>query len=299
MGSAFEFPVPLLSIPANIFYCFCQIYYAVTDRRVRALKAYVKRELGTDVVSFDMLMFKPLPGQKVLVSNRPEIDFPLSFIPKHLTPCGPVIRPVPPVAEVDAELDAWLKRGPTVFISLGTHRSMEEDEALEMAATLRQLFEAAERAKGGSIGGVSGQLQVLWKLKRAKPMRTPTYDVTPGTKVYRALQDLLEADRIRILDWVKPEPAAVLQSGTVVCSINHGGANSFHDAVTSVHPRRKLRNVNKWADPRQLWRSPDRAPQLAGLLRFREPGRGAGHRPLGQQEDHAPVHGARTLPDPP
>jgi hypothetical protein len=232
LGSAFEFPVPWHSIPANIFYCFYQIYCALTDRRTREMKAYVKRELGTDVISFDTLMFKPLPGQKILVANRPEIEFPLSVIPKHLTACGPIIRPVPPVAEVDPELDAWLKRGPTVFISLGTHRYMDEDEALEMAATLRQVIDAAEKRKEGSIGGVPGKLQVLWKLKRAKPTYSPTYEAGPGSKVYRALQDLLEADRIRILDWVKPEPSAVLQTGTVVCSINHGGANSFHDAVT-------------------------------------------------------------------
>jgi hypothetical protein len=224
--------VPWLSIPANVFYCFYQIYCALTDRRVRAMKAHVKRELNADVVSLDTLMFNPPPGQKILVANRPEIEFPLSVIPKHLTACGPIIRPVPPVADVDPELDAWLRRGPTLFISLGTHRAMDEEEALEMAATLRQVLEAAEKREEGGIGGVPGKLQVLWKLKTTRPNRKPVYDAGPGSKVYRAMQDLVDADRVRIVDWVKPEPSAVLQAGTVVCTINHGGANSFHDAVT-------------------------------------------------------------------
>ncbi|KAK4118580.1 glycosyltransferase family 1 protein [Parathielavia appendiculata] len=237
MGSAFEFPVPWTAIPANIFYCFYQIYVSLTDRRVKAMKAHIKRELGADVVSFDTLMLSPLPGQNILVGNRPETDFPLAYIPKHLTPCGPVIRPAPSAAEVDPELDSWLRRGPTVFISLGTHRAMDEDEALEMAATLRQLLEAGDARKEGGVGGVAGKLQVLWKLKRAKPTHTPTYEAGPGTRVYRALQNFMEADRIRILDWVKPQPSAVLEVGTVVCSINHGGANSFHDAVTCGVPQ--------------------------------------------------------------
>ncbi|KAK4148786.1 hypothetical protein C8A00DRAFT_19443 [Chaetomidium leptoderma] len=237
MGSGFEFPVPWKSIPANMIFCFSQIYYALTDSSVRAVGAYVKRELGADVITFDTLMFRPLPGQKVLVSNRAEIDFPL-VVPGHLTACGPVIRPVPAVVEVDAELDAWLKHGPTVFISLGTHRHMFEEEALEMAGAVQQLLEAAATQKGGDGGvGAPGSLQVLWKLKRSKPGGAAFYEVGPGTKVYGILQNAIEADRVRIVDWVKPQPSAVLQTGTVVCSVSHGGANSFHDALTCGVPQ--------------------------------------------------------------
>ncbi|KAH6838613.1 hypothetical protein B0I37DRAFT_387381 [Chaetomium sp. MPI-CAGE-AT-0009] len=235
MGSALSFPVPLKSIPANIFLCFAQIYYALTDRRARAVAAHVKKELGVKLVTFQTLMASPPPGLKILVSNRPEIEFPL-VVPKHLTSCGPVIRPVPTVADLDPELDAWLRRGPTVFISLGTHRNMEEDEALGMASVLAQLLDAAEKHKG-DVGGVPGKVQVLWKLKRTKFGEGATYEVGPGTKVYSALQAEIEADRVRIVDWVKPQPSAVLQVKTVVCSINHGGANSFHDALTSGVPQ--------------------------------------------------------------
>lgn len=233
MGSAFEFPVPWRCIPANIFYSFCMIYYALTARNVRDVGAHVRRELGADVITFETLMFRPLPGQKILVANRPEIEFPLAVIPEHLTACGPVVRPVPPVAEVDPELAEWLTRGPTVFISLGTHRVMTtEDEALEMAGAIHQLLEAEGKKGGGS--GVPGRLQVLWKLMTHNPGQIATYETGPGTRVYTLLQQALDLDRVRIVDWVKPQPSAVLQAGTVVCSINHGGANSFHDALTYV-----------------------------------------------------------------
>jgi hypothetical protein len=294
MGSAFEFPVPWSSIPANIFYCFTQIYYALTARNVRDVGAHVKRELGADVITFETLMFRPLPGQKVLVSNRPEIEFPLAVIPKHLTACGPVIRPVPSVADVDPELATWLKRGPTVFISLGTHRCMTtEDEALEMAGAIHQLLEAWKQK--GSGAGVPGKLQVLWKLMTANTGETATYETGPGTRVYTLLQEALDSDRVRIVDWVKPQPSAVLQAGTVVCSINHGGANSFHDALTYVS---RCLSCGSQANVLQLRYPPDCTPQLAGLLRLCKQGRDPGHRPLGQQEDHATVRGRGTWADP-
>ncbi|KAK4032007.1 glycosyltransferase [Parachaetomium inaequale] len=239
MGSAFEFPVPLRSIPANVFFVFCQIYYVLTDTKLKGVAAYVKRELGAQLTTFQDLMMAPIPGQKVLVANRPEIEYPL-VVPPHLTACGPVMRPVPAVADIDPELAAWLRHGPTVFISLGTHRFMLEDEALEMAGAIQQLFDAAEARKegaGGGVGGVPGKLQVLWKLKRDRPGDVPTYETGPGTKVYKVLEEAMEEGRVRIVDWVKPQPTAILQTGTVVCSVSHGGANSFNDALTCGIPQ--------------------------------------------------------------
>ncbi|KAL2177464.1 glycosyltransferase family 1 protein [Thermothelomyces heterothallicus CBS 202.75] len=251
MGSAYEFPVPWRNIPANTVYCLAQIYFSLTDTRLREVRARARQKLGAELVTFQSLMMNPPAGLKILVSNRPEIDFPL-IIPRHLTACGPLIRPVAPVADDGGELDAWLRRGPTVFISLGTHRVLEEYEAVEMARALRVLLDAVEAredtlrrhggegGEGGSnigVGGVPGKLQVLWKLKRYKPGQDAMYEVGPGTSVHGILRREIEADRVRIVDWVKPQPSAVLQAGTVVCSVNHGGANSFHDALTSAVPQ--------------------------------------------------------------
>ena len=223
MSSAIPFPIPLHLIPLNILFSLFQIFYALTDRTSRTTAAYIKQTLGADLVTFETLMFRPLPGQQILVANRPEIDFPLAIIPKHLTPCGPVIRPVPQVGEVDAALEGWLRRGPTVFICLGTHREMGEAEAVEVAEAVRMLLRAAE--------GVMEGLQVLWKLKKNRGTGE-SYGFEEGSRVYGVLGGELDAQRVRITEWVKPQPSAILNVGTVVCSVNHGGANSFHDALT-------------------------------------------------------------------
>ncbi|KAL2161806.1 hypothetical protein VTH06DRAFT_7590 [Thermothelomyces fergusii] len=240
MCTAFPFPVPWQKILANAFYCLAQIFYSLTDTRLRAARARLRRELGADLVTFETVLMRPPAGLKILVANRPEVEFPLA-VPAHLTPCGPLIRPVPSVDEVDAELAAWLRRGPTVFVCLGTHRILEESEAVEMARALRALLDAVEGSEDitrrtVALWDVPGKLQVLWKLKRNKPGQANMYEVGPGTAVYDILGAEIEADRVRIVDWVKPQPSAVLQAGTVICTVNHGGANSFHDAVTSGIP---------------------------------------------------------------
>ncbi|KAL2024952.1 hypothetical protein VTK56DRAFT_3651 [Thermocarpiscus australiensis] len=233
MHSANPFPIPWHRIPHNAALAAAQIYYALTDRTAAATAREVKAALGVDVVTMQTLMMSPEKWGKILVGCRPEVDFPLSVLPRHITPCGPMVRPVPSVSEVDAELDAWLRRGPTVFVSLGTHLTLDEFEALQLAGALRMLLDTAGDAK--SIGGVEGRLQVYWKLKKDPGRKA--YSSEKGSKLYKVLAKEMEEDRVRIVDWVKPEPAAVLQTGTVVCSVNHGGANSFYDAVTVGVPQ--------------------------------------------------------------
>src|ERR1700712_3324310 len=106
MGSAMPYPLPWFLIPRNIYFYFCAIWYVVTDRRYKQIARYVKSQTGAELTSCDQLVMFPTPGLKILVANRPEIEIPL-FIPPHLSPCGPIIRPVRSVAEVDPDLHAW------------------------------------------------------------------------------------------------------------------------------------------------------------------------------------------------
>jgi hypothetical protein len=70
----------------------------------------------------------------------PETDFPC-HIESNVTPCGPILLPVPSVSEVDPELQAWLMRGPTVLINLGSHIRMDGSMAQECAASLKVLLD--------------------------------------------------------------------------------------------------------------------------------------------------------------
>ncbi|KAL1835483.1 hypothetical protein VTJ49DRAFT_6631 [Mycothermus thermophilus] len=239
LGSGFSYPVPLHQKPLNIAYCLIQVFFSLIHGPTRKTQQYIRKELNADLISMENLMLWPLPGQQILVATRPELEFPLSYIPEHLKSCGPIIRPVVPVVEVDPELATWLGRGPTVFICLGTHRFFYEDEAVEMATAIKQLLDTAKEK--AEIAGIQGKLQVLWKLKKPGEQalfgKGADYPTEKGSRVYEVLGDAMESDQVRIVDWIKPNPAAVLQMGTVVCSVNHGGANSFYDGVTSSIPQ--------------------------------------------------------------
>jgi len=175
-------------------------------------------------------------GIRFLVANLPEIEFPLADMsPRTIIPCGPMIRPATPLAEADSTLAKWLARAPTVYVNLGTHVRLDEGFAIEMATALRIAIDHVNsvlwrdpRLKG---------LQVLWKLMRSSKGRDAAYEVAkPGCKVYEILGEDMREDRVRIVEWFDAEPTAVLEAGTVVCAVHHGGANSFLEAVRYVLP---------------------------------------------------------------
>ena len=227
MLSALPYPIPWSQVPLNIFYTSVLVYHALADRKKAELDAYVKRETGATIIRMDKFMYSPPPYLKILVGTRAEFDFPV-YIPRHIIPCGTIIRPTPTVAEVDPELDAWLAKGPTVYITLGTHKMLDKQLCLEMATALRQLIDRATEA-----GGKWSRIQVLWKMRRkGEVMKTYDYSVEKGSDFYDILGPEIEQDRIKIVKWVTAEPIAVLETGNVCCLVSHGGANSFCDGIT-------------------------------------------------------------------
>lgn len=173
----------------------------------------------------DLSLGTPSPGVKILVANRLALEFPLRVLPGHIIPVGPIIRPSRSVSEVDPGLAGWLGRGPTVYVNLGTHVSMSEDSAREMAGALRGLLDFA-RGVAWRDGRVVG-LQVLWKLSLAGK--------DDGGEVWREiLGPDIDDGTVRIVRWIEAEPTAVLAEENVVCAVHHGGANSFLEAVRFV-----------------------------------------------------------------
>jgi hypothetical protein len=98
---------------------------------------------------------------------------------------------------------------------------MNEESALQLAGALRILFDCAERMEEKK------KLQVLWKMGKWGEFEV---DV-PGCKIYEVLEKEMQEDRVKIEEWMTVEPYSVLLSGKVVCSVNHGGANSFFEAL--------------------------------------------------------------------
>ncbi|RYP03313.1 hypothetical protein DL765_010540 [Monosporascus sp. GIB2] len=180
----------------------------------------------------DLLRNRPA-DLKILVSTLPELDFP-SILPSHVFPCGPILRNSTPISEANPSLAAWLSRGPTVYVNLGSLCRIAEDRAVELAASLKIAFEAAAGEPGFH------KLQVLWKLKKLGK-----YNTAAGSRIYEVLGREIENDRVRIVNWVEAEPIAILQSGHVMCSIHHGGANSYNEAIVAGVPHVVL---PQWTD---------------------------------------------------
>ena len=139
-----------------------------------------------------------------------ECDFDFEYIPPNVTPCGPITLIVPPVSKSDPELAAWLKQRPTMMLNLGSHMVSDVNDVKAMATAFRIVL---ERCPG---------LQVLWKLKSKAEMMEHLSQVV-GKE--------MASGTVRVESWIEVDPLAILQTGNVVCSIHHGGANSYFESV--------------------------------------------------------------------
>ena len=218
--SGFQYPVPWYLTPLNVYYVLytAKAFWADSHRHEveQYLALYTGATLRTPV---DLLLHRP-PGLKILVSTLPELDFPL-VIPPHVSPCGPIVRSAPAVLETDPELESWLAGAPTIYINLGSICMVTEDQAVELALALRTVLDSFRQEPSAP------PLQILWKLKKCG-----TYTVLDtGDRIYGILGTEIDADVVRIVDWITSEPVAILKTGHVACSIHHGGANSFNEAI--------------------------------------------------------------------
>lgn len=248
LASGLPYPLPWYLVPLNIYFMLYIVMYILITQPTRNLTKYVRQHTDKPAatpLTLNLLNRFPPRGVKYLVANLPGLEFPHIRTPPHLVPCGPMIRPAPSVSEVDPDLASWLARGPTVYINTGTLHQITEWDALEIARSLRALFdhasaapavpysddepkEGAEREKTRPKVLASGQsLQVLWKLTK----RGAYAAAEKGSRIHGVLEEEIEDGRVRIVPWLHPEPSAILAEPTIVCSVHHGGANSFLEAV--------------------------------------------------------------------
>ncbi|KAK3938142.1 hypothetical protein QBC46DRAFT_460426 [Diplogelasinospora grovesii] len=233
VGKGFDYPVPWRLIPINIFLIFLTIIIgSIFDSHRRSIQRYVAEQAdGAKLTTLNDLSLNPNLGIKFLVANREEIEFPLRVIPPHIIPCGPMIRPAKPVAEVDPDFAKWLARGPTLYINLGTHAALNERFAAEMATAIRIVLDHARSVlwRDKRLAG----LQVLWKLTKEGE-----YEVLePGSAIYKILGREIRKGTVRVVDWIEAEPTAVLETQTVICAVHHGGANSFLETLSAGIPQ--------------------------------------------------------------
>ncbi|KAH7031684.1 family 1 glycosyltransferase [Microdochium trichocladiopsis] len=226
--SGYSYPIPFFQKPVNIIYTLWAAAVFKTDPHRKAVEQHLESSSGIKMYTAADLIQNRIPGMQILVASMPELDYPL-VIHDHIHPLGPIVGRWEPIRETDPELAAWLARAPTLYINLGSLLLTDEDQALEMAAAVKAVLRRAGEAGNEDMAG----LQVIWKLRKYGD-----YDIKdPKCAMYDILGAEMEADRVRIEKWFIPEPLSILQSGHIVCSVHHGGANSFNEAVISGLPQ--------------------------------------------------------------
>ncbi|KAK2473807.1 hypothetical protein H9L39_13767 [Fusarium oxysporum f. sp. albedinis] len=241
--SALPYPIPWSLIPWNIYFGFVAGYTLLTDTRLKKTTEILRDGIDPSISLMTMMelgVLRPAPPNlPILVANSPDIDYPFSIIPPQLTSCGPIIRAAPPIREVDAGLTEWLSQGSTIYVNLGTHHKSNPTEAHQMSKAFRKVLEHAD-----TLHSAGKPLQILWKLGRVpdEEGNAPKRDTYTGewALVTDELQAYIKSDRVRLTDWLVAEPKSVLGSQSIVCSVSHGGANSFYEALCSGIPQALL-----------------------------------------------------------
>ena len=212
ISSGFPYPVPWYLIPLNIFLRIRLIITFISSSILRNIaKARTAAHLSGMVPIFEIYR----KDEFYISPCIPELDYPME-IPSNVRGCGPITIPCAPVTESDPKLAQWLEKPSrrTVLINLGSHITSEGNDAIEIAKGLRVVMAA------------NLDIQVLWKLLSG---------VTAEIKAIIGAE--IAADRIRIVKWLKADPVAILQTGHVACVVNHGGANSYFEAVSEGTPQ--------------------------------------------------------------
>jgi UDP:flavonoid glycosyltransferase YjiC (YdhE family) len=169
-------------------------------------------------------IFKPYEiDRQYLCPSLPETEFPMTM-PGNVTSCGPLLLPSTLVSDTDTELLSWLKRKPTVLISMGTLVIMDNSLNQEIASGLRVFLSRHP------------DVQILWKIQKRYSYEEVNYQNlgAPDEIIHGLLAAEIASDQVRIVNWLKADPVSILESSHIVCSVHHGGSNTYHEAIRHV-----------------------------------------------------------------
>ncbi|KAK5630114.1 hypothetical protein RRF57_005829 [Xylaria bambusicola] len=204
MGSDFPFPMPWRKIPENIIVTAGFIYSAFVRSDFRAIRKQLEAHGIQDPPRSSRL------NRPWIAQYLPGASIPLDFIPPNVICAGPIVLDEVPAIEQDAELTAWLSRAPTVLINLGSLFTYKEEHAKTMALAIADML-------------AKTNVQVIWKM--TKEGNYSDADVLPP------VQEDIEKGRLRISEWLSANPVSLLETGNIVASIHHGGANCYNEAI--------------------------------------------------------------------
>ncbi|KAK8849240.1 glycosyltransferase family 1 protein [Apiospora arundinis] len=214
-STGFAYPVPWSQVLENM-YCYWNSKKCRSHPQVVALnQARAAHGIESALGSFTPWA-KDVPQ---ITPSLPGADLPM-HIPPNVHDCGPILVAAPPIESSDPDMLRWLQNGPTVLVSLGTHFEAYAETVREQALGLRILLEARP------------DIQVLWKLKAEA-----TSEKSGQENLEQLLGREIDNGRVRVESWLKSDPVSILRSGHIVCSVHHGGANSYFEAAWAGVPQ--------------------------------------------------------------
>jgi hypothetical protein len=140
-----------------------------------------------------------------VLDSLPELEYPHVPHPRTVF-AGPILTPTKPVSTDNyPEIAAFLDRGRTILINLGSLFTYTEADAYAIA-------EAIVQARAHSHG--RGSFQVLWKLRELKQFK-------------QLIREQLGEDMegVRLETWIDPLATLVLQHPNMSAAVHHGGAS--------------------------------------------------------------------------
>lgn len=217
--SGYDYPVPWHLRPFNALIVLYVVSRVLQEPKLWATKKFVLEKTGKPMKTIMDWNRQSPKSVKMFLSTLPELDFPLE---RHLNfvPCGPIVVDAGPISE--SELGDWLANGPTIYANLGSLYVLTEDQAGKLAMALNLVLDEMDRRRPNDA-----PMQVLWKFKKAGD-----FDATsPKCKINVAFGNKIANGRVKILNWLHTPPLSILRTGNIVCSVHHGGANSFNEAI--------------------------------------------------------------------
>lgn len=145
------------------------------------------------------------------MSGDVDITLPFEYQTPDIHAVGPIVISTTPAVQQDSELAAWVSKAPTVMINLGTVQRYTEESARAFAEAISDVLNKTD-------------VQVLWKLKKHPQKAFDDQFLAP-------LQNHIASGRVRVESWIAIDPAALLETGHIVLSVHHGGANLYFEAI--------------------------------------------------------------------
>ncbi|KAJ5238399.1 hypothetical protein N7468_003018 [Penicillium chermesinum] len=209
VGTDFPFPLPWRKVPENIYVAV----RALLSFAFMADLAETKKQIAQCGIDN---AFGPLNGTHTswIMQNMLQAGPTVDPIPDNVVCVNPIVFAMVPAIKQDPELVSWTRRTPTVLICLGSLFEYDLQRTEIMGQAIKELLKRTD-------------VQVLWKFGQENLM----------DDAKAVLQEYIDQGRVQIYKWLSANPVSLLETGHIVASVHHGGANSYNEALSAGVPQ--------------------------------------------------------------